>query len=527
MKKRMNILLITTDQQRFDTIGAAGYQYMKTPNLDELASEGCIYTHAYSPNPVCIPARHNLLCGVGCRYHTMDDNYFDDSHQIPLGVPTFATLLANAGYDTKAIGKMHFQPARQHNGFNSIELMDELPRYREEDEYAQYLRDNGLGHIQSIHGVRHALYMQPQQSLIDEKHHGSTWVADRTIDYILNRCQDRPFCCWAGFIAPHPPFDVPTSFAHLYDDVKIPEPIESKTSISSLAKENSHMGNYANHEVLMRAKRLYYASISFVDHQVGRIIKALKDSGQYDNTMIVFTSDHGEMMGDMGTYQKFLPYDGSSRIPFIVRAPGYTTANSVCDDLVDLNDLFPTFLDVANVRYPQTRLYGGSLFSHDKNRRFQYIEHQHGQRRWVSINDKNYKYNYYFAAGREELFDLSNDPKETTNLLEVSDKYESLRSYYRHELVHLELLYGLEGTVENGDFIKYPDFEPKYYLECNPPFMSKHLSSDEQTKLNSLEHELVKAIIDEPLVKLDDLKLSYFYERNVLNEETLKKEASN
>ena len=171
---RPNILLITTDQQRYDTIHAAGFDYMITPNLDRLAAEGCIYTNAYSPNPVCLPARHNLITGLSARYHSFDDNYFDDSHQIPYHLPTFAQMLSDNGYDTIAIGKMHFQPYRRHNGFNRLLLMDEIPRFREDDDYAIYLKNNGYDYLQSLHGVRHMLYMQPQQSLVAEKDHGST-----------------------------------------------------------------------------------------------------------------------------------------------------------------------------------------------------------------------------------------------------------------------------------------------------------------------------------------------------------------
>lgn len=520
---RPNILLITTDQQRYDTICAAGYEYMITPHIDQLAHEGCLFTHAFSNNPVCIPARHNLITGLGCRHHTFDDNYFDDSHQIPYHLPTFAQCLSDAGYDTIAVGKMHFQPYRRHNGFHRLYLMDEIPRYREDDDYAVYLRDHGYEHLQSLHGVRHMLYMQPQRSLVDEAHHGSTWVADKTIEYLKTKSKDKPFMLWAGFIAPHPPFDVPESVADLYKDRTIPEPTISKTSLSTLAKENIHIADYPNKDTLMRARELYYASISFVDKQVGRIIKQLKDMNELDNTLIIFTSDHGEMLGDLGTYQKFLPYDASCRIPMIMRYPACIEANSIRHDFVDLNDLFPTMMDVAGLEMPKAYDYpGDSVFRDQKDRTYQYIEHQHGSRRWVSVRSHEYKYNYYYGGAREELFDMISDPQETNNLFETdSIKAKEISEEYRIKAIEFEKRHGLCEGIEEDDFRVMEDFIPHFYRECNPPFFPSHLSYDEErNKLYTLEKELEEAIRNEPVVDLNRLDQDYF--SKVLNIEEIK-----
>ncbi|MCF0109534.1 MAG: sulfatase-like hydrolase/transferase [Erysipelotrichaceae bacterium] len=510
---RPNILFITTDQQRFDTLNCAGYPHMKTPNLDTLASEGCLFTHAYSNNPVCLPARHNIISGLGCRHHTFDDNYFDDSHQIPYQLPTFAQILTDNGYSSIAIGKLHFQPYRRHNGFERLLLMDEIPRFREDDDYAMYLKNNGFDYLQSVHGVRHMLYMQPQQSLVGEEHHGSTWVADRTIDFLKNKSKNRPFLIWAGFIHPHPPFDIPESYAHLYDDVDIPEPYVSNTPLSTLAEENKNIADYPNKETLMRARRAYYSAVSFVDTQVGRIIQTLKDIGEYDNTLIVFTSDHGEMMGDYGTYQKFLPYDGSAHIPMIMRWPEKIKPGTKRDEFVDLNDLFPTFVDVAGLEMPKEYDYpGASVFKDTKDRDHQFIEHQHGARRWISMQNRQYKYNYYYGGAKEELFDMVNDPHETTNLLvNEYEKYDEIRKELRQRLLEAEERYGLEGMTENHEFRYFDDFEPFFYRENNPPQFRNNLTRAEDIdKLWTLEHELEEAIRNEPVVDLNKLDKQYF-----------------
>ncbi|MBQ4344068.1 MAG: sulfatase-like hydrolase/transferase [Erysipelotrichaceae bacterium] len=520
MAGRPNILLITTDQQRYDTLHCAGYEHMITPNLDELAEEGCLFTHAFSNNPVCIPARHNLLTGLGCKHHTFDDNYFDDSHQIPYHLPTFAQCLSDAGYDTIAVGKMHFQPYRRHNGFHRLYLMDEIPRFREDDDYALYLKDNGYEYLQSLHGVRHMLYMQPQRSLVDEAHHGSTWVADKTIEYLKTKSKDKPFMIWAGFIAPHPPLDVPENWADLYKEVQIPEPTVSKTPLSTLAQENIPIADYPNKETLMRARELYYAAISFVDKQVGRIVQQLKDMDELENTMIVFTSDHGEMLGDLGTYQKFLPYDASCRIPMIVRWPQMVGKGTVRSEFVDLNDLFPTMMDAAGLSMPKEFDYpGASIFSDSKDRTFQFIEHQHASRRWVSVRTQEYKYNYYYGGGKEELFDLVNDQYETENLFVTqNEKAKEISCELRKKAVEMEKRHGLNEGIMNDDFISLEDFKPNFYRENNPPFFPAHLSKQEDVeKLWSLEQELEKAIEHEPVVDLNLLDQDYFSKTLDLN----------
>ncbi len=523
-EKRPNILLITTDQQRFDTIAASGYPHMITPNLDRLVHEGCNCVNAYSPNPVCLPARHNIITGLSARWHTFDDNYFDDSHQIPYDLPTFAQCLSDQGYDTIAIGKMHFQPYRRHNGFHRLYLMDEIPRYREDDDYAIYLKEHGYPHLQSVHGVRHLLYMQPQQSLVKEEDHGSSWVATEAIRYLETKSINKPFLLWAGFIAPHPPFDVPESYADCYKGRTIPEPYQSKTPISTLAEENKNIADYPNHETLMRARELYYSAITFVDKNVGRILAKLEEMGELDNTLVVFTSDHGEMLGDMGTYQKFLPYDGSSKIPMILRWPERIQPGTIMEDFVDLNDLFPTFLDAAGIPYPgKITLPGASLFSNEKDRSVQYIEHQHGARRWCSLRNKQYKYNYYYGGGKEELFDMIQDPHETENLLFTHpEDFESIRLNLRRQLIEKEKQWGLKGCIVDDDFVRYEDFEINFYREANPPFFPANLAKkEEKDQLFSLEQELQLAIQNEPVVDLEKLDTAYFIDRGILKKERL------
>ncbi|MGP8313834.1 sulfatase [Enterocloster aldenensis] len=523
-KNAPNILLITTDQQRFDTIHAAGAAHMITPNLDRLVREGCLYENAYSPNPTCMAARHNIITGLPARYHGFDDNYFDVIKAPPHELPMMAQVLADNGYDTAAFGKMHFLPFRRHNGFNRMELMEEMPRYREDDEYAMYLKEQGYGNIQSIHGVRHMMYMLPQRSLIPEEHHGSRWVADRTIHYLEENRGSRPFMIWTSFIEPHPPFDVPERFADFYQGAVLPELKVTRTPLSPLAEENKCVADYPDESYLRRVRELYYAAITFVDGQIGRILDKLEETGQLDRTLIVFTSDHGEMLGDYGTYQKFLPYDGAAKIPMVIRYPAVFKGGSRVREFVDLNDLFPTFLDAAGLSYPDQdiKLPGASLLTDkaDKDRDCQYVEHSRGNRRWVSLQRSGYKYNYYYGGGLEELFDMENDPDETENLLygpETKAAYEAVRQDMRTRLIHYEEAFGLEGYVRNGDFALLEPYPVRRTRKLTFSMFPDKLGKEEQARMMTHEEEILKAVAREPVVRLSELNMEAFKEASGLS----------
>lgn len=521
--KRPNILLITTDEQRYDTIGAMGYDFMKTPNLDKLALEGCCYTNAYSNNPVCMAARHNILTGLTARYHGFDTNYFEnDPRVIPYNLPTLPQLLSDAEYDTIAIGKMHFQPCRRHNGFTKMELMEEIPRNLEDDEYAKYLSENGYGDIQSLHGVRHLLYMLPQRSMIAEKHHGTSWVAERSIHHLKENNGKRPFFMWSSFIAPHPPFDVPQRWANLYKGTEFPPLKISETPTSKQLQTQKNIADYPSEIYFQRARELYYASISFVDFCIGKIIQQLKEMGEYDNTVIVFTSDHGEMMGDYGTFQKGLPYDSAAKIPFIIRYPPQIKPGSREEKFVDLNDLLPTFLDAARVPYPNPEILPGeSIFkkSGEKNRNIQYIEYGREGRRWISLRNRKYKYNYYYGGGREELFDMMSDPDETKNLLygTLDPTLIAVKESMNNQLMELEKQYGLKGYVQEGQFLVFEEPRLAFRRESNPPIFSKK----QNRGYVSLEEEVKRAIADEEVVKLQELDIDYFAAKGIISRETL------
>jgi arylsulfatase A-like enzyme len=519
-------LLLMTDQQRFDTIAAAGYPHMITPNLDRLVREGCLYRSAYTPNPICLPARYHVLTGQTVRCHGYSTNA---GPPLPGAVPTLPQLLADAGYDTRAIGKMHFLPPRRHHGFNRMELMEERPRRRDWDEYAMYLQSVGFGHVQNLHGIRNLLYEVPQRSLVPDEHHGSTWVADRTIAYLEQIGGTQPFFCWSSWIAPHPPFNLPLSVADLYRDVPLPEPIRDVTvpnEFTRVMSDDNTCPPPDDREAFMRRRReAYYAQITYVDRQVGRILDALDAAGQLDNTLIIFTSDHGEMLGDHGSHQKAQPYDSCARIPLVVRYPDRLAPGSVNDAFCDLNDILPTALDVAGVAHPApAALPGGSLFGDSKDRSTQYLSLGAQGRRFATLRDRRYKYTYYYGITDHELFDMANDPDETTNLLVTrgdDPEIQAVRDGLHALVVDHELRWGIEGETvdEHGELCRSetPDHGPPGHAVQSrasqfPLFPEVLADPAERAALTPFAEEAAAAVADEPLSALQRFDLSSWRE---------------
>jgi len=443
---RPNILILFTDQQRYDTLGCMGNPYIVTPNLDRLATEGCLYRFAHTPNPVCVPARYCLLTGQRSVVHR---HYQNSKHAIDPAIPTIPALLSNAGYHTQAIGKMHWQPARNHHGFHRMLLMEETPDYRQDDDYLMYLKSVGYGHIRHAHGVRHLLYMQPQQSIIPEEHHGTRWVADRVIEF-LRENRNRRWFLWAGWIAPHPPFNAVPRWAEFYRNREVPLPNRREDEVLSpkIVDMNwfADMHN-ASPQRIRRVWQLYYAQVSFVDEQIGRILDELDALGLAENTLVIFTSDHGELLGDHWGWQKQCPYEPVVRIPLIMRWPGRIPAGSRSDQFVDLLDLAPTILDAAGLQWPATWTFPGDSLINPRGHRdrsCQFIECHSGPQRWIAIRTHRYKYVYWFCNGFEEFWDLQNDPNELVNLAVkgMTDEQQDLRSEFRHRLLEWERRYG-------------------------------------------------------------------------------------
>ncbi|MBN1807934.1 MAG: sulfatase-like hydrolase/transferase [Planctomycetes bacterium] len=527
MAERPNIVLFFTDQQRYDSVACSHgdprvRESLHTPNLDRLCSEGARFDRAYTPNPVCIPARHNMMTGLPARYHGHAAN---SGNPCPRELPVLPQLLSDAGYLTHAVGKMHFRPMRRHHGFDRMELMEETPRYREDDDYLMYLKSVGCNVLHQ-HGVRHLLYHQPQRSLVPEEHHGSRWVADRSIEFLRRAAaEDRPFFLKSSWIAPHPPENVPERLADLYAGAALPgriprlEPPDDRSDLVPMARNRFELGEGMLDDPprLRRHREHYHVSISFVDEQMGRILDCLDELGLASNTLLLFASDHGEMLGDLDCFQKSLPYESACRIPFIMRFPGVIEPGSVdSEHFVDLNDVLPTFLDAAGVNYPgPLELPGASLLDagSGRDRSVQYIENGNGPKRWCSLRDAKYKYVYSYYGGHEALFDMVQDPFEQRNLLTegVPADLRPVYDHMRRRLVDYEERWGLAGMIEWKDFLRLQPYAlpagPKARNSQYPPPWILTLPPEELAGLRHPTEEIIDAVRDEPLVRLSELDL--------------------
>jgi arylsulfatase len=345
MVKAPNILVFFTDQQRADTIGALGNETIQTPVLDRLVREGTTFTRAYTPSPVCVPARCALATGqLPARSECWDNQDMPE-------VTSYMERLQQAGYQTHGVGKMHFQPDhRKLWGYETRDISEE----GKPGDFPDFLKANGFGHALACNGLRGEYYYTPQPSQLPAHLHETHWVADRCIDFLNRRDRDRPFLLDCHFIKPHPPFENPMPWSFLYRPDEMPHPHQPVPAADVLTRVNQLQNRYkykdraAGDDLAWRTmKAAYYAAISFIDQQIGRILETLGDD--IDNTLILFAADHGEMMGDYGCAGKRCMLEASARIPLIARWPGHFAANAKVDTAVSLIDIFPTLMAAAGI----------------------------------------------------------------------------------------------------------------------------------------------------------------------------------
>jgi arylsulfatase A-like enzyme len=455
-----NILLLHTDQQRYDAIGALGGDHVMTPNLDRMVADGLTFTQAQTSSPFCMPARHDLLTGASARHH----GYYQNQ-AMPIadyGLATLPRLLTEAGYQTIAVGKMHFHPEREHHGFSHMYLMEELPSTAENDAYVQYLQDHDLD-VRCQHGVRPVFYPTPQVSRVPEEHHGSAWVAHKTIE-LLETKRDRPFFLWASWVGPHPPFYVPQAYLDMYEDVDFPP---SHLTPAQEEERDVPPEKDVSRPWVRRFKQGYFARVTLIDKHVGRILDALAATGQLDNTLVIFTSDHGEMLGDRRIFSKTVPYQGSTHIPLILYGAGVDGHNKRAAAAANTWDVAATILDAAGVAPPDHPLIGENLLAlnPDDTDRIVISHLYEGHRRWIAGTTTHYKFIHRFGDGSEELYDLAADPWERHN--RVNDPaLAATAARLREACLAFERDHGQPGTVGNDGFRILPQAPPKAHPQA-------------------------------------------------------------
>ncbi len=352
-----NILLLFTDQQRADTIAALGNPVIRTPNLDRLVREGTAFTSAYTPAPECVPARCCMMFG---QYPGKNRCYGNGSPMPWDERENLMSALGRASYHTHGIGKCHFTPGARAdtlNGFDGRERQEEIVGGAERDDYLRFLQANGGAHITDPHGVRGEMYYVPQPAQMPAAFHPTQWVGDRSVDFLRGRAAGgKPWFLFSSFVHPHPPFAPPAPWHKLYRDLDMPLPHTPEGCERLLVFVNRQQNRYKRRDrgvdlhLLRTMRAYYYACVSFVDYQVGRIVAALEERGELENTLILFSSDHGELLGDYRSFGKRSFHDAASRIPLLARGPGVAPGYR-CDTPVSLVDVTATCLQAAGTAF--------------------------------------------------------------------------------------------------------------------------------------------------------------------------------
>jgi arylsulfatase len=360
MNSRPNILWYCTDQQRFDTIGALGNPYVRTPTIDSLVADGVAFTHTYCQSPICTPSRSSFMTGM---YPSRLHNTRNGNESFPDYPPVITKLIAESGYDCGMIGKFHLQSSghrtepRLDDGF-SYWRFSHAPRddWREGHHYAEWVRQQG-GDLDA---------MRESEERVAPEMHQTTWASDCAIEFLSKQRQDsQPWLLNVNVYDPHPPFIPPKRYADMFDPAQMPGPYFRESDLAQQQKLASvdfqdEVRTPVEHDA-RRVQALYYAMIAQIDDQLSRILDAIDQSGQRENTVVIFTSDHGETLGDHGLmYKGCRFYEGLVRVPLIFRWPGNFQSGLISNGLTEMMDLTSTLMQIAGLEIPEY-MQGNSL----------------------------------------------------------------------------------------------------------------------------------------------------------------------
>jgi len=457
-----NVLFLHTDQQRYSALGCAGNDAIQTPHLDRLADEGLRFSRAFVQSPVCMPSRESYLTG---RYPS-ELGIFRNGSPLPEDVRTLPEYLNSRGYDTANLGKLHFLPhaARDHTqphpsyGFDHLEISDEPGCYP--DAYRAWVARQEPDALDDVsvglppaakrqqpasvkRGIEHPQHRFPKEPVpfpADDDLTHTAFVARRTIDY-LERHRDDRFLCVSGFYSPHSPWVAPRRFIEMYDpgELPVPElPDELERQRADLSADAPEDPTFSEAE-RRGAYRGYYAMVSEVDHWVGQILDTLSELGIREETLIVFTSDHGEDLGDHCSYGKGFPArDNVSRVPLVVAGPG-VEGGRVVDGLVELVDLVPTLIDLTGGPVPsdlQGNTLAPALAGEAVPERDAAVTESHDGK---VLRTDQYRYTIS-TDGEERLYDLAEDPMEYDDVSDDPEYNEAITDCRRRLLQRLSTI---------------------------------------------------------------------------------------
>lgn len=463
-----NLLFITTDQQRWDSLPCYGLDFMQTPHLDRLAREGMVFDNCIVPSPVCVPCRATMMSG---QYPAVTGVLGND-HWLPSHIPTWPSIIGQTGRKTAAIGKMHFNPWDSLQGFDERIMAEDKRHIYLPDHHVQFLAAHGLDRPHPTTLPQYYENLGASITPRDRKFHVDGFVGDQAAQW-LDQNGAEPFAAWVSFPGPHDPYDPPEDMADLYANAPIPEPVGSPEElINKPPAQRSRGGGSVNNSMFRidyskatpehyrKWRQHYYANITLIDEGIGKILSALEAHNVLDDTMIIFTSDHGDALGDHGLPFKGFFYDCMSRVPLIIRGPNVPT-NQRSSSLVSTIDLVPLFYNACEAPAPNT-LQGEDIrpiFSDPstiiRNAAFSEI----GGR--VMVRTKRHKYAHY-ADGSAELYDLEADPNEITNQAGQTDFHD-----IENELKSLLLEHGLHNQTCQSRYVSVPQYWMRNALEAD------------------------------------------------------------
>ena len=416
-----NVLVIQTDEHHFKTLGCYGGKIVGTPNIDWIARHGALATSFYATTPVCSPSRGALISGCYPQYTQVTNN------NIPLGdhVVPFAEVLRRKGYKTGYAGKWHLDglgkpqwaPERKF-GFDDNRYMFNRGHWKKFEITGAGPRVAAIKRGKPSYGVENA----------DSKTFSTDWLANRTIDFInLNKAE--PFCYMVCFPDPHGPNTVRKPYDKMYKNVKVPIPVSVNKSRAQTPRWGAASPRITADTVRMLMPS-YYGMVKCLDDNIGRILDALRKNGQIDNTIIVFTADHGDLCGEHGRLNKGVPYEGSARVPFLFYCPGKIPAGTVVNQALSCVDFVPTLFALTGDEPPKggegrdaSALFRGSKTKWDD---IAFIRSTSGVKPWLASVTDSYKL-IYSALGDPWLYDLKTDPDELNNKFTNPDSEKVVR----------------------------------------------------------------------------------------------------
>ncbi|UTW10090.1 choline-sulfatase [Marinobacterium rhizophilum] len=433
MTTQPNIVFIMADQVAAPALPIYGHRVVKTPNISALAEESTVFNRAYCNFPLCAPARYAMLAGQLCS----KIGAYDNAAEFKSSIPTFVHGLRGAGYQTSLVGKMHFVGADQLHGYEERLTTEIYPAdFSWIPDWQQ--QDTKLAFQDMSNVISAAPAARTMQLDFDEL---VAYKANQKI-YDLARSKDtRPFFLTVSFTHPHDPYTPTPEFWDLYDDNEIDAPGAPFVPLEERDRHSQdlyfHYGmdrRLPTEQETLRARHGYYASISYIDHKVGQLIDTLKKTGQWDNTVLIFTSDHGDMMGERGMWYKKSFYEWSLRVPLLIRTPSSSQPARVSNSVSHL-DLFPTLMEMAGAGdCSGLTLDGTSLVPYLENSepqsaplpRAEYLAEGTDRPQVALVRDP---YKLVLGAGAPPLlFNLDEDPLEQRNLAMCADHADCLQS---------------------------------------------------------------------------------------------------